>query len=78
MVILTVNIGEKQEVVQAFAEVRKLSMRILLDEDGSIARTYRVSGIPVSFFIDREGVIRARHLGPLNEMLILQYVQLMP
>lgn len=53
-------------------------MHVLLDEDGSIARTYRVSGIPISFFIDREGVIRTRHLGPLSEMLILQYVQLMP
>ncbi|MBC7261848.1 MAG: TlpA family protein disulfide reductase [Chloroflexi bacterium] len=78
VVILSVSIGEKQKVVQDFAEARRLTMRILLDEDGSIARTYRVSGIPVSFFIDREGVIRTRHLGPLNEMLILQYVQLVP
>lgn len=78
MVILSVNIGEKQGEVQAFAEARKLTMHVLLDEDGSIARTYRVSGIPVSFFIDREGVIRARHLGPLSEMLILQYIQLIP
>lgn len=77
MVILSVSIGEKQGVVQAFAEARKLTMHILLDEDGNVTRAYRVQGIPVSFFIDREGVIRSRHLGPLNEMLIMQYVQFM-
>lgn len=78
VVILSVNIGEKQGVVQAFAEARKLTMTVLLDEDGTVARAYHVQGIPVSFLIDRDGIIRSRHLGLLNELLIMQYVQLVP
>lgn len=68
------NIGEKQAVVQAFAQQQGLTFPNLLDESGAVSKGYRVMGIPTSFFINREGVIQVRHTGPLNESLIGKYL----
>lgn len=34
-------------------------------EDGDIAQRYGVRGLPATFFIDRDGVVRAMNLGPV-------------
>lgn len=39
----------------------------LLDPDGRIALSLGVTGPPESFFVDAEGVVRARHIGPLSQ-----------
>lgn len=60
--------------MQAFAQEQGLTFPILLDENGDVAQRYRVPGVPTSFFINREGMIEARHTGPLNESLIREYL----
>jgi len=60
--------------VQAFAQKQGLAFPILLDEKGAVAQRYRVSGIPTSFFITRQGVIQARHTGPMDDSLIKKYL----
>jgi peroxiredoxin len=74
LVILSVDIGEGQGTVQAFAQKQGLTFPILLDENGAAAQGYRVSGIPTSFFMDHEGVIQVQHTGPLDESLIGKYL----
>jgi peroxiredoxin len=74
-VVLSVDIGEERGLVQAFAQERALTFPILLDENGSVTRTYGVRAVPASFFIDRQGVIRIRHIGPLGESLIARYLE---
>jgi peroxiredoxin len=69
-----VDIGEGQGIVQAFAQEQGLTFPILLDENGGVAQGYRVRGVPTSLFIDREGIIRARYTGPLDESLIREYL----
>ena len=49
--------------VAQFMEELKLTFPALLDPEMEVARRYRVFGIPVSFLIDREGIIRAREAG---------------
>ncbi len=71
---MSVDIGEGREVVQAFAQEHGLTFPILLDEDGGVAQKYRVRGVPLSLFIDREGVVQARYTGPLDESLIEKYL----
>ena len=73
--VLSVDIGEERGLLEAFAQERELTFPILLDEDGSVARTYGVRGIPATFFIDRDGVIRTQHIGPLGESLIARYLE---
>ncbi len=58
-----------------FVAAQKLTFRNLLDASGDVARTYRVRGIPVSFFIGRDRVIVATHVGALSEELIDGYWQ---
>jgi len=69
-----VDIGEGREIVQAFVQKRGLTFTTLLDEKRTVAQRYLVSGVPTSFFINREGTIYARYTGPLNESLIREYL----
>ncbi len=71
---MSVDIGEGREVVQAFAQEQGLTFPILLDENGAVAQRYRVRGVPTSLFINREGVIQAQYIGPLDESLIREHL----
>jgi len=64
--VLAVEIGHSAEEVKVFIAGMNLTFTIALNPDTSIARLYRVRGEPTSFFIDRQGVIRAVHPGPLT------------
>ncbi|MCL2830618.1 MAG: DsbE family thiol:disulfide interchange protein [Betaproteobacteria bacterium] len=39
----------------------------VLDIDGRVAIDYGVYGVPETYLIDREGIIRVKHIGPLTE-----------
>ncbi len=39
----------------------------VLDLDGRVAIDYGVYGVPETFLIDAEGIIRYRHIGPIDE-----------
>jgi len=45
------------------------------DVDGKITVDYGVIGIPVTFFVDREGIIARRWVGALDEALLLDWVE---
>jgi len=38
----------------------------LFDADGRVGRDYGVYGVPETFVIDRRGVVRYKHVGPLD------------
>ena len=63
LAVLTVNIRESAGQVQEFMDKNEYSFNVLLDTDGAVASRYRVSAIPVTFLIDREGVIRKIKIG---------------
>lgn len=46
-----------------FLEKANLSFPILLDPEAKAADKYGVSGLPASFIIDRNGIVRYRHSG---------------
>jgi cytochrome c biogenesis protein CcmG/thiol:disulfide interchange protein DsbE len=52
--------------VRAFARELGLSFLILSDRELALARMYRVRVVPMSFIVDRTGVIRYRELGYRN------------
>lgn len=68
------DINESPTIVQSYTQELGLTFPTLLDRNGGVAQTYRVRGVPTSFFINREGVIHAQHGGPLSESLIQSYV----
>jgi cytochrome c biogenesis protein CcmG/thiol:disulfide interchange protein DsbE len=44
----------------------------LLDPDGSMAVTLGATGVPETYVVDRDGTIRARHIGPVTEQWLRQ------
>ena len=41
------------------------------DDDGRVAFAYGVFGIPETYFIDADGVIQGRHIGPIDESTLV-------
>lgn len=77
LVILAINKRETHAEVQEFMEGNSLSFTALLDTDGAISLKYNVGGIPVTFFIDKDGIIQARKLGAFrNTAEIENYLNL--
>ncbi|HSJ59188.1 MAG TPA: TlpA disulfide reductase family protein [Anaerolineae bacterium] len=74
LVILGVSVQEKPESVRPFVENYDVTYPILLDTDGKVMNTYRPLGLPTTIVIDREGIIRARHMGLITPAQIEGYV----
>lgn len=66
LVVLAVNMGEEKRRVENFAVDLALTFPVLADEEITVGTLYRVRGVPTTFFIDRDGVIRQRYVGPLS------------
>lgn len=62
-------------MVRAFVEEHGLTFPVLLDPDRTVARMYGLRGVPYSLVIDREGVIKGRHIGPMTEELIAKVLE---
>lgn len=52
------------EDAAAFLKQFGISYPAVRDEDGRIAATYHMFGLPTTFFIDKDGVLRAKYVGP--------------
>ena len=64
--ILAVDFRESDEQVLYFQEQFGLTFPLVLDRQGTVAAHYGVEGFPATFFIDREGIVRAKNLGPVS------------
>lgn len=51
---------------RAFVADRRATWPMGVDAEGDVARAYGVRAIPVTFFVDREGTIRARVFGEMS------------
>ncbi|MDR2509944.1 MAG: TlpA family protein disulfide reductase [Spirochaetaceae bacterium] len=55
--IVACDIMENKERVEKFMRDKNINFQALLDSDGRVSRTYGVQGIPVTFILDRDGMI---------------------
>ena len=63
LTLLAVNVAQPVETVRNFVKPLDLSYEILLDAHGTVMRDYRVMGLPVTFIVDRQGLLRTRIIG---------------
>ena len=63
LVIITVNVGEASSQVEKFMEHYGLTFHVLLNKDAGVAKNYNVRGIPTTFFIDKNGIIKDVKIG---------------
>jgi len=68
MVMITINIRDTAEKTAEFIGGMGLTFPILIDENRDAARKYKVFGVPTSFLIDKEGIIRERFFGDLGNV----------
>ncbi len=68
--VLAVNLttAEKNKNdVQKFVKDQGLTFPVLLDQKGDIGNLYQAFTIPTSFFIDANGVIQEKFVGPMSK-----------
>lgn len=73
--VLAVNFDEPVRDVCAFRDELGLSFPVLLDPGAQVQDLYRVRGYPMTFFIDRHGVVQATHIGILHQSDLVDYLK---
>jgi len=70
VVVVAVNLQENPEIVREFADEFGMGFPVVIDRTGEVASAWRIGGpiegIPASYFIDADGIVRDRHFGPLD------------
>lgn len=66
LVILSINLGEASATVGQFMEDGHYTFPALLDSQKNVALQYDVTHIPTTFFIDENGIIKERRVGPFS------------
>ncbi|MCO6453486.1 MAG: TlpA family protein disulfide reductase [Caldilineales bacterium] len=66
--LLAVDVGEDAQSVQAFIDELGLTFPIALDRDQAVTQQYRIVGLPTSYYIDRDGVIKDLLIGAVSGM----------
>jgi len=61
--ILAVNFSETAEQVEPFVKELRLTFPILLDEEGQVVRLYRAFSLPITYLLDRHGMVVGRAIG---------------
>lgn len=67
LVIVGLNMQEGRSIVRPFADDFGIQFPIAIDRDGEVGDRYRLLGLPTTFFIGRDGVIRSTFTGPFVE-----------
>ncbi|MDO8735038.1 MAG: TlpA disulfide reductase family protein [Elusimicrobiota bacterium] len=70
LIIVSVNIQEKEEKIANFVKRKKILYKILLDTNGEVAKKFIVLGIPTNILIDSKGVIVFRGNNLPNKILV--------
>jgi peroxiredoxin len=71
MEMLAVNVAQGRDRIEPFVADLKIVYPVLFDPDGGIARSYGVSALPVTWFIDREGRLRGKIVGESTPEIFL-------
>lgn len=78
VVVLAINQGESLQTVERYAWDHGIHFTVWLDEDAWAGNIYQVRGIPTTYYIDREGVIRAVFRGTRTyEQFVAQLEELL-
>ncbi|MFF2752208.1 peroxiredoxin family protein [Psychrobacillus sp. NPDC058041] len=73
--ILAVNLDSGIDKVKGFQEDYALSFPILLDEEGTVGKTYQAITIPTTYMINTDGTIQNKIVGPMDEQMLSDLVK---
>jgi peroxiredoxin len=74
--VVAVDLQENDDEVRRFADDFGMTFPIVIDRTGGVGDAWRIGGptqgIPSSYFIDRDGIVRARVFGPLTQQTLAE------
>jgi len=70
LVVVGVDMQDTPEAARAFIRQFQLTFPNAPDDGGKVAVEYGVYGVPETFFVDRTGTIRAKHVGAVTDEVI--------
>ena len=62
-VVLAIGLDEDVADAKAFLAEHPVKYATLQNPQGDVARAFDLKGMPSSYLIDRDGIVRARHVG---------------
>jgi len=67
VVILGVSLDDSAETLRAYAPKKRMTYPLLLWEDAFEDAYGPIVGVPITFFVGRDGTISRRHFGPVTK-----------
>jgi len=65
--MLTISVDKDQSLIEPFLKEYNLTFPVLLDPEEEIAKKlYKTTGVPETFIVDKNGIIRFKAIGPDN------------
>ena len=75
LVVLGVDIQDTEPAAREFMQQFGLTFPNAPDPAGRVSIDYGVYGVPETFFVDRRGTIRGKHVGALTEAVFRRAVE---
>jgi peroxiredoxin len=67
--VLSITVEKSGDMANKYLQNKPVSFPVLVDANGEVAETYSFSGLPASFLIGKDGIIRHKHMGYGKELL---------
>ena len=74
LVVVGVNVQDTEKEAEKYLSEFAVTFPNILDEDGKITVDYGVTGLPVTFFVSREGRVVGRWVGSISEERLNSWV----
>lgn len=67
LTVIGINFEEGERLVAPYVAELGLTFDVLYDPNAAVGKAYQVNGLPTTFFIDRQGIIRDIQVGQVDE-----------
>jgi peroxiredoxin len=75
VVVLGISLDDPAETLRAYARKKQMNYPLLLWDDAFDEAYGPIVGVPITFFIGRDGTISRRHFGPVTKERIEQEIK---
>jgi len=69
------NMHENPSAVRSFRDEFEVNFPLVLDQDGRLTEVYQPVGLPTSWFIDADGVVRYVFAGPMTKEVLTNILE---
>jgi thiol-disulfide isomerase/thioredoxin len=73
-VVVAIEAGDEVDDVAYHVDLYQLSFPVWMDPETRALRVFKNTGLPNSYLIDRQGIVRLTWNGPINRELLDKYV----